>query len=80
MPIVDNTDVEARTAAEGWTALLARHLVEPVRWREVQLALRDELGVTEAIEVAPAGTLAALARRTIGEVALTTLDAPVAVG
>ena len=80
VPIVDNTDVEARTGADDWTALLARHLVEPVRWREVQLVLRDDLGITEVIEVAPAGTLAAMAKRTIGDVAIRTLDAPVAVG
>ena len=43
-PIVDNTDVEPRTGADGWAALLARHLVEPVRWRDVQLVLRDDLG------------------------------------
>jgi [acyl-carrier-protein] S-malonyltransferase len=80
VPIVDNTDVGARTEPDGWTALLARHLVEPVRWREVQLALRDDLGATEVLELAPAGTLAAMAKRTIGDVTVRTSDIPLAVG
>ena len=53
---------------------------EPVRWRDVQLVLRDDLGVTEVVELAPAGTLAAMAKRTIGDVTIRTVDAPVAVG
>jgi [acyl-carrier-protein] S-malonyltransferase len=80
VPIVDNTDVGARTEPHGWAALLARHLVEPVRWREVQLALRDDLGATEVLELAPAGTLAAMAKRTIGDVIVRTSDIPLAVG
>jgi [acyl-carrier-protein] S-malonyltransferase len=80
VPIVDNTDVGIRADADAWASLLARHLVEPVRWREVQLALRDDLGVTEVVEVAPAGTLTAMAKRTIGDVSIRTAGAPIEVG
>ena len=76
VPVVDNTDVLARTSGADWPELLARHLVEPVRWREVQLALRDDLGVTEVVELAPAGTLAAMAKRTIAELSIKTFDNP----
>lgn len=79
VPIVDNTDAEVRTTADGWPVLLARHLVEPVRWREVQLALVERLGVTRAVELAPAGTLTAMAKRTIPEVELVALDSLVGV-
>lgn len=69
-PVVDNTDAAVRRepATAGWPDLLARHLVEPVRWRAVQEVLAGELGCTELVELAPAGTLTAMARRTIPSV------------
>lgn len=73
-PIVDNTEAQVRRDAHGWPELLARHLVEPVRWREAQTVLQDDLGITEIVEVAPAGTLTAMAKRTIPEVAIRSLD------
>jgi len=73
-PIVDNTDSVARTGAEPWPELLARHLVEPVRWQCVQRTLAGELGATRALELAPAGTLTAMAKRTIPDVELLSLD------
>lgn len=74
-PVVDNTEARARIESEVWPDLLARHLVEPVRWREAQLALVAELGITQVVELAPAGTLTALAKRTIGEVDVVELRA-----
>jgi [acyl-carrier-protein] S-malonyltransferase len=73
-PVVDNTEATARTDGDPWRELLARHLVEPVRWRESQEVLADELGVTELVELAPAGTLTAMAKRTIPTVAIRSLD------
>ena len=73
VPIVDNTEAAVRTDA-AWPELLARHLVEPVRWRASQEVLAGELGVTSLVELAPAGTLAAMARRTIPAVAVRSLD------
>lgn len=76
-PIVDNTDAAVRAGADtDWVTLLARHLVEPVRWRSVQDALAGELGCTELVELAPAGTLTAMAKRTIPDVAIQTMEVP----
>ncbi len=75
VPVVDNTEARPRTTADVWPDLLTRHLVEPVRWLDVQRTLAGELGVTRAVEVAPAGTLTAMAKRTIPEVELVSLDA-----
>jgi [acyl-carrier-protein] S-malonyltransferase len=74
VPIVDNTEAAPRATADGWPDLLTRHLVEPVLWRDAQRALVDELGVRRVVELAPAGTLAAMAKRTIPEVDLLALD------
>jgi len=74
VPVVDNTEAKSRATAEGWPELLTRHLVEPVRWRDAQRTLVDELGVDRAVELAPAGTLTAMAKRTIPEVDLVDLD------
>ena len=73
-PIVDNTDAEVRRVGHAWPELLARHLVEAVRWREAQQALVAELGATEVVELAPAGTLTAMAKRTIPDVTIRSLD------
>lgn len=73
-PIVDNTEAGVRRDGGAWSGLLARHLVEPVRWRESQEVLAGELGITELVEVAPAGTLTAMAKRTIPDVAIRSLD------
>ena len=73
-PIVDNTEARPRTEPSVWADLLARHLVEPVRWREVQRVLVEELGATRVVELAPAGTLTAMAKRTIPEIDIVGLD------
>jgi [acyl-carrier-protein] S-malonyltransferase len=74
VPIVDNTEARPQREAEAWPGLLARHLVEPVRWRESQVVLAHELGAIELVELAPAGTLTAMAKRTIDEVRARSLD------
>jgi [acyl-carrier-protein] S-malonyltransferase len=73
-PVVDNTEAEPRTDPSVWPELLARHLVEPVRWLDVQRTLVDRLGVTRLVELAPAGTLTAMAKRTIPDVEIVTVE------
>jgi [acyl-carrier-protein] S-malonyltransferase len=73
-PIVDNTEAAVRKGDDDWAGLLARHLVEPVRWREAQGVLATELGASEVVELAPSGTLTAMAKRTIPEVTIRSLD------
>jgi [acyl-carrier-protein] S-malonyltransferase len=74
-PIVANTDAAPHTGADGWPDRLARHLVEPVRWRESQLALFG-LGATTFVEVGPGRVLAGLAKRTVPDVAVVNVSAP----
>jgi [acyl-carrier-protein] S-malonyltransferase len=78
-PVVDNTDARPRTEPSEWPELLRRHLVEPVRWREVQEVLVGELGATHLVELAPAGTLTAMARRTVPDAEVLALDTLVGV-
>lgn len=74
VPVVDNTEARPRLDPEDWPALLARHLVEPVRWLDVQRTLVGELGVTQVVELAPAGTLTAMAKRSVPEVEIVSIQ------
>lgn len=74
VPVVDNTEAQVRSTGDAWPELLARHLVEPVRWHAVQHVLAEQLGAKRAVELAPAGTLSAMAKRTIPDVELVRLE------
>jgi [acyl-carrier-protein] S-malonyltransferase len=75
VPIVTNTDAAPAAEPSDWPALLARHLVEPVRWRETQLALAG-LGATAFVEVGPGRVLAGLAKRTVPDVTVHNVATP----
>ena len=74
-PVVTNTDAAAVDDPDAWPDLLARHLVEPVRWRETQLALAG-LGATTFLEVGPGRVLAGLAKRTVPDVTVHNVATP----
>jgi [acyl-carrier-protein] S-malonyltransferase len=74
-PIVANTDADAHAGDDGWPDRLARHLVEPVRWRESQFALFG-LGATSFVEIGPGKVLAGLAKRTVPDVAVINVSTP----
>jgi len=74
-PVVANTDAEAHTDPGGWPASLARHLVEPVRWRESQRTLA-ELGATTFVEIGPGRVLAGIAKRAVPEISVRNLATP----
>lgn len=67
VPVVTGSSAEVLTDARAVLDALAAGMLAPVRWREVQLAL-VRAGITDLVEVGPAGVLAGLARRTIPEV------------
>jgi [acyl-carrier-protein] S-malonyltransferase len=73
-PVVSNGDGQPVTDG-SWGERLARHLVEPVRWRDCQLALAS-LGVTEAVEVGPGALLAGMAKRTIPDTPVRSIGTP----
>jgi [acyl-carrier-protein] S-malonyltransferase len=74
VPVVSNGDGQPNVDGD-WADRLARHLVEPVRWRDCQLSLAG-LGVTEAVEVGPGALLAGMAKRTIPDIAVQSIGSP----
>jgi [acyl-carrier-protein] S-malonyltransferase len=71
------TNADGTAVATGHEALnrLVRQVTSPVRWDLCQRALAD-IGITGAIELAPAGTLAGLAKRMLKGVEVVTLNTP----
>jgi [acyl-carrier-protein] S-malonyltransferase len=71
------SNADGTAVASGAEALnrLVRQVTSPVRWDLCQNALLD-LGVTGAIELAPAGTLAGLAKRALKGVEVVSLNTP----
>lgn len=74
-PIVSNTDALGHTDPACWPDQLARHLVEPVRWRESQRIL-EASGAGTFVEAGPGRVLAGLAKRTVPGVTVLDLTAP----
>ncbi len=74
-PVVANTDAAAHTDPAGWPERLARHLVEPVRWRESQRTLAD-LGASTFVEIGPGRVLAGIAKRAVPEISVRNLSTP----
>ena len=74
-PVVTNTDAAAHSDAGGWPEILARHLVEPVRWRESQVTLTT-LRATTFVEVGPGRVLAGLAKRAVPDVTVLNVSTP----
>ena len=50
-------------------AELAGALLQPVRWRETMLALRDDAGATSFVEIGPGRVLSRLVKRIVPELA-----------
>jgi [acyl-carrier-protein] S-malonyltransferase len=71
------SNADGTAVASGAEALnrMVRQVTSPVRWDLCQSALLD-LGVTGAIELTPAGTLAGLAKRALKGVEVVTVNTP----
>jgi [acyl-carrier-protein] S-malonyltransferase len=73
--LLSNADGSAVVTGTDLVARLVRQVTQPVRW---DLCLRTcaDLGVTAAIELAPAGTLTAIAKRELPGVELLAIKSP----
>lgn len=74
-PVVSNGDGRAYDDADGWRARSARHVAARVEWRAVQPTLAA-LGGTHIVELGHGTMLAALAKRTIPDVAFAGVASP----
>ena len=74
-PVVSNTDALGHTDPACWPDQLARHLVEPVRWRESQRTL-EASGAATFVEAGPGKVLAGLAKRAVPGVTVLDLTTP----
>jgi [acyl-carrier-protein] S-malonyltransferase len=73
--LLSNADGTAVPTGDEVIARLVRQLTRPVRWDLCQATLRD-LGVTGLIELPPAGTLSAIARRELRGVEMVAVKTP----
>ncbi|GAA3387482.1 acyltransferase domain-containing protein [Cryptosporangium minutisporangium] len=73
--LLSNADGTAVLTGAEALARIVRQVTAPVRWDRCQATLLD-LGVTAAIELAPAGTLAGLAKRAMKGVQVVTVNTP----
>jgi [acyl-carrier-protein] S-malonyltransferase len=75
LTLLGNADGAAVTTGKEWLERIVAQVAAPVRWDLCQRTMAD-LGVTALIELAPAGTLTGLARRTLPGVAQLALKTP----
>jgi [acyl-carrier-protein] S-malonyltransferase len=73
--LLSNADGTAVTTGVEGIKRLVRQVTSPVRWDRCQDTMA-ELGVTGIIELAPAGTLAGLAKRSLKGVEIVTVNTP----
>jgi [acyl-carrier-protein] S-malonyltransferase len=73
--LLSNADGAAVTTGKELLARLVRQVTLPVRW-DLCLATCRDLGVTAAIELAPAGTLTGIAKRELPGVELLAIKSP----
>ncbi len=73
--LLSNADGTAVPTGDEVIARLVRQLTRPVRWDLCQATLRD-LGVTALVELPPAGTLTAIARRELKGVEYVAVKTP----
>jgi [acyl-carrier-protein] S-malonyltransferase len=73
--LLSNADGAAVTAGADLIARLTRQVTLPVRW-DLCLRTCTELGVSAAVELAPAGTLTGIAKRELPGVELLAVKSP----
>jgi [acyl-carrier-protein] S-malonyltransferase len=75
LELLCNADGAAVTTGKEWLERIVTQVGAPVRW-DLCLRTMADLGVTAIIELPPAGTLTALARRALPGVAVVALKTP----
>jgi [acyl-carrier-protein] S-malonyltransferase len=78
VPLVSGTSASPLTTASEVATALVEGILARVRWREVQLELQAR-GVTTLLELGPGRVLTGLAKRTVGDLELLSIDSPEAV-
>lgn len=73
--LLSNADGEQVSSGEQMLDRLVRQVARPVRW-DLCMATLAALGTTALVELAPSGTLAALAKRALPGVSIVGLDGP----
>ena len=64
VPVVSNVDALAHDQGADWSSLLSAQLSSPVRWKHCLLTL-EEAGVTDFAELGPGAVLTGMAKRTV---------------
>jgi [acyl-carrier-protein] S-malonyltransferase len=75
MTLLSDADGAAVTTGKEWLERIIAQVAAPVRW-DLCMRTMTELGVTAVIELPPAGTLAALAKRALPGVAQLAVKTP----
>jgi [acyl-carrier-protein] S-malonyltransferase len=75
MTLLSDADGAAVTTGKEWLERIVAQVAAPVRW-DLCMRTMTELGVTAVIELPPAGTLAALAKRALPGVAQLAVKTP----
>lgn len=74
-PVYANVDALGHDAGDDWPALLSSQLTSPVRWRQTLHQL-EGAGFTTYIEIGPGAVLTGMAKRTVKEASLITVNSP----
>ena len=75
VPVVANDAADCVTSGDEWRRRSAPHVARRVRWHEVQTTLAT-LGATTLLEVGAGSMLAALAKRTVPDLAVVNVAEP----
>ena len=74
-PVYANVDALGHEDGNDWPALLSSQLTSPVRWRQTLHQL-EGAGFTTFVEVGPGAVLTGMAKRTVKDATVLTVNAP----
>jgi len=74
-PVYANVDALGHEVGDDWPALLSSQLTSPVRWRQILHQL-EGTGFTTYVEIGPGAVLAGMAKRTVKDAVIFTINSP----